>query len=44
VPQFDYQGDRELLRNWAKKKGDDGIKAFWKERNRISLDGKPTGI
>ena len=43
VPQFDYLGDRELLRNWAKKKGDDGIKAFWKERNRISLDGKPTG-
>jgi hypothetical protein len=44
VPLFDYQGEREELREWAKKKGEEGIKAYWQERNRISLDGKPTGI
>lgn len=44
VPLFAYQNDREALKEWAKKKGEEGIKAYWQERNRISLDGKPTGI
>jgi hypothetical protein len=44
VPLFDFRGEREELREWAKKKGEEGIKAYWQERNRISLDGKPTGI
>jgi hypothetical protein len=44
VPLFDYRGQRDELREWAKKKGEEGIKAYWQERNRISLDGKPTGI
>ena len=44
VPLFDYQGERELLKEWAKKKGEDGIKAYWRERNSISLDGRTTGI
>ena len=44
VPLFDFRGERDELREWAKKKGEEGIKAYWQERNRISLDGKPTGI
>ncbi|MGD8587554.1 MAG: pyridoxamine 5'-phosphate oxidase family protein [Chromatiales bacterium] len=44
VPLFDYRGERDELREWAKKKGENGIKAYWQERNRVSLDGKPTGI
>jgi hypothetical protein len=44
VPLFDFRGERDELRDWAKKKGEEGIKAYWQERNRISLDGKPTGI
>ena len=44
VPLFDFRGEREELREWARKKGEEGIKAYWQERNRISLDGKPTGI
>jgi hypothetical protein len=44
VPFFDYRGEREELKEWARKKGEEGIKAYWQERNRISLDGKPTGI
>jgi hypothetical protein len=44
VPLFDYRGERETLRNWAEKKGEAGIKAYWEERNALSLDGKPTGL
>ncbi len=44
VPIFDCLGEREMLREWAEKKGEDGIKAYWKDRNSISLDGKSTGI
>ncbi len=44
VPLFAYQGDREMLKEWANKKGEEGIKAYWKERNNVSLDGKPSGI
>ena len=43
VPLFDYQGERSMLRDWAEKKGEDGIKAYWREKNNVSLDGKPTG-
>lgn len=44
VPLFEYQGDRETLREWADKKGEQGIRDYWKERNALSLDGKPTGM
>ena len=44
VPFFDYVEDRELLSNWATKKGDEGIKAYWNEKNKVSLDGKATKI
>lgn len=44
VPLFDYAGERELLEAWSEKKGEAGIRAYWRERNRQSLDGKPTGI
>jgi hypothetical protein len=44
VPLFAYQGDREMLTDWSRKKGEEGIKHYWHERNRVSLDGKPTGV
>ena len=44
VPRFDYLGEREMLRDWAEKKGEEGLKTYWRERNRVSLDGKPTGL
>lgn len=44
VPFYDYVGDREQLNEWAHKKGADGICEYWKDKNRISLDGVPTGI
>ena len=41
VPFFDYQGERETLRHWSEKKGDEGIQAYWQANNRTSLDGMP---
>lgn len=44
VPYYAYEGDRELLNEWAKKKGDDGLKQYWEEKNQLSLDQIPTNI
>jgi hypothetical protein len=44
VPFLDYRGERDQLLQWAKKKGDSGIRRYWQERNRLSLDDKPTGM
>ena len=41
VPLFDYASDRELLNDWAVKKGETGLQDYWQEKNRLSLDGKP---
>ncbi|MBK9218980.1 MAG: hypothetical protein RJA63_3729 [Pseudomonadota bacterium] len=44
VPFFDYQGEREQLSDWARKKGEDGIRQYWEEKNQRSIDGLPTHI
>ncbi len=44
APLFDYRGERGLLEGWAGKRGEEGIRDYWKEKNRISLDGRRTGI
>ena len=44
VPFFDYANEREQLKSWAEKKGQDGLKAYWEEKNQQSIDGKPTHI
>lgn len=44
VPLMDYKGDRSMLTEWAEKKGSDGIKDYWAEKNTTSLDGHSTHI
>lgn len=44
VPLYEFQGERSMLKQWATKKGPDGIRQYWKDRNRLSLDGKPIDI
>lgn len=44
VPLFDYHGEREVLKDWAERKGEEGIRAYQAEKNRTSLDGRPTGL
>jgi hypothetical protein len=44
VPLFEYVEDRDTLTVWATNKGEEGLETYWKERNQLSMDGKPTGI
>jgi hypothetical protein len=44
VPFYDYKEERTQLNDWATKKGSDGLSNYWLEKNKLSLDGKPTGI
>jgi hypothetical protein len=44
VPYLSYVGDRELLNEWAAKKGEEGVRQYWEEKNQLSLDGLPTNI
>ena len=44
VPCYDYAGERTLLIDWAVKKGDEGVKRYWAEKNATSIDGIPTHI
>ncbi|MBD8066156.1 pyridoxamine 5'-phosphate oxidase family protein [Devosia sp. PTR5] len=44
VPLFDYREERPQMDQWAQAKGEDGIEAYWREKNQVSLDGFPTGL
>ena len=44
VPFLDFKSGRDQLEKWADKKGAQGVREYWEEKNQISLDGKPTHI
>ena len=44
VPEFEFVQQRELMDNWATKKGPDGLAAYQQEHNLVSIDGFPTGL
>ncbi|HSO84291.1 pyridoxamine 5'-phosphate oxidase family protein [Thiocapsa sp.] len=44
VPYFAYGGDREQLVDWAVKKGEEGVRDYWEQKNQLSIDGTPTRI
>ncbi len=44
VPFYEYLGQRDTLLVWADKKGKEGIKDYWDEKNKLSLDGFPTDL
>ncbi len=44
VPRFEYAGERDVLPKWAEARGPEGVRAYWAERNAVSIDGFPTGI
>lgn len=44
VPYFDFMGEREDLKEWAERVGDEGLQGVWERKNQVSMDGKPTGI
>lgn len=44
VPYYSYVGEREALNDWAIKKGEDGLKKYWEDKNQASIDQIPTNI
>ena len=44
VPLYDYRGERDTLERWAEKKGPAGLLEYWREKNRVSIDGLATGL
>lgn len=44
VPRYTYAGERDTLARWAEKKGPLGLLDYWREKNRLSIDGLPTGL
>ena len=43
VPFMDFAGERDVLAKWSEAKGEDGVAAYWQEKNRRSIDGFDTG-
>ena len=41
VPLFNYEGEREQLTAWARKKGPEELKAYREQKNEHSIDGLP---
>ncbi|QDB78060.1 pyridoxamine 5'-phosphate oxidase family protein [Georgenia sp. 311] len=44
VPLLDYVDQRPLMESWARKRGPDGVSDYQQRKNRVSLDGLPTGL
>ena len=44
VPLYDFKRQRQALLTSSQRKGVDGIKTYWRERNHSSIDGKSTDI
>ena len=41
VPVMGFESHRKQLDEWADRRGPDGIKKYWVEKNAVSLDGLP---
>ena len=39
VPLYEYSGERDHAFKWAENKGNEGLEAYKKENNRVSMDG-----
>ncbi|MCC5635009.1 pyridoxamine 5'-phosphate oxidase family protein [Nostoc sp. CHAB 5844] len=44
VPLYEYQGQRQILVDWANKKGEQGVREYQQQKNSISIDGLPTPL
>jgi len=44
VPLYDFDEQRTRLEKWASEKGESGIQEYWEAKNKISIDGKETGM
>ena len=44
IPFYEYQGERDALRKYAKNLGEDGLQEYWQKKNVTSIDGLPTKL
>jgi Pyridoxamine 5'-phosphate oxidase len=44
VPYYTYERERPMLADWAIKKGNEGLRQYWEEKNQLSIDEIPTHI
>lgn len=44
VPFYSYEQDRNQLKDWATKQGEQGIEKYWEKKNQQSIDGRETNI
>ena len=44
VPFYEFLSDRQHLKEWAEKKGEEGVYAYWQAKNQQSIDGLPTKL
>ena len=44
VPFYEYKGERDIMFEWAEKKGTEGLEKYKKEKNLRSIDGIPTAL
>ncbi|WP_152189230.1 pyridoxamine 5'-phosphate oxidase family protein [Georgenia satyanarayanai] len=44
VPLYDYVEQRTLMPAWADSRGPDAIRDYQQQKNRVSIDGLPTGL
>jgi len=44
VPFYKFICDRHVLKEWVKKKGEEGVYEYWQKNNQQRIDGLPTGL
>ena len=44
VPFMDFQEDRQVLNQWAEKRGKESVRQYWQDKNQFSIDGLPTQV
>ncbi|MFQ5478924.1 MAG: pyridoxamine 5'-phosphate oxidase family protein [Candidatus Binatia bacterium] len=44
VPRYEFHSHRDTLKRWAERKGEQGLRRYWRDHNRFSIDGLPTAI
>ncbi|MET0622515.1 MAG: pyridoxamine 5'-phosphate oxidase family protein [Pyrinomonadaceae bacterium] len=44
VPVYELKQERPKLVEWMSKKGEDGMREYRREKNRVSIDGLPTHL
>lgn len=41
VPRYRFEEQRRQLTEWVDRKGDEGVRRYQREKNRVSIDGLP---